>query len=222
MLENFPNYQPVDIIKHPEIQELLKTNGIVVRKSATTIARKPLLEEVGTQITTYVKKSLEDFSAMQTEGYSDESYKVVDGVIIVKSRCEIQHDSVISRNPQPLGEIAGKSFYNEWTQGNDTWLKNYGKEPGTEFASYKKSATNRVLKIDNKIMDLLCGDADALTTTIAVSWNPNGQEVYKDGYIVDAGYGLEQGEFDKTYELINENSTLKAKEEVQAKIKATL
>ncbi len=195
-------HELVDVKQNSQLQELLRSEGITVRKSAKTLARTPSSDELGQEVISYVKKSKPDFEKMRTEGYDDEVYEVEDGFIVVESRSTITDDRVISRNPTPLGNVDGKEFYNDWTQPRDTWLENYGVEPSAEFAPYKKTATNQVLKIDGRVMKILCGDSDASSATIAVDWSLDGQEVYKGGYLADAGYGLEQGEFDKTYEVI--------------------
>ena len=198
------SYEPVDVKKNQKLQALLQSNGVTVRKKAETLGRKPRANEIGGQMTTYVRKSPEDWARMQAEGYADESYEVEGGVIVVESRSPITDDRVVSRNPAILGVVNNKPMYNEWTQPAATWLKNYGVEPDTEFAPYKKVATTRVLKVDGGVMEILCGDPSASSADIAVDWAPGTQQVYKGGYIADAGYGLEQGEYDRTYEVVEE------------------
>lgn len=196
-------YEPLDITKNGDLQRLFQSEGITVRRKAETLGRIPSPEEIGQQVTTYVKKSREDFEKMRRgNGYSDEFYEVDDGIIIVESRSPLTSDRVVSRNPIPLGTVDGKTLYNEWTQPIETWMKNYGTMPGTDFAPYKKQATIRLLKVDERIMDILCQDPGATMAKISVSWSANGMDVYKGGYIADAGYGIEQAEFDETYEIV--------------------
>ena len=160
----------------PRIQSLLAENGFLVRKDVATLARLPSEDEIGTEMETWVEK---------------------DGEIKLESTKVIGAGDVITRNPEPLSD----GRYNEWPQGADTFSENYGTTPDAEFKPYKKVVGNKVIVIDDDVLDIL-GRTEGNSAYLGVSWGDGKMVVSKGDFLFDAGYGVNEREFENTYERI--------------------
>lgn len=161
---------------HPEIQAMLNNKSFKVIKKAETLVRYPTEEEIGSVIDTFVEK---------------------DGIIKKESNSYVEDTSVIARNPEALSN----GEFNEWAMPLETFEKNYGTIPTTEFKAYKKIITNNVIVIDYKVLKIL-NSKDKKTAKLAVNWGNGFMLVQEGDFLFDTGYAVDKREFNNTYEII--------------------
>ncbi|PSW20817.1 hypothetical protein C9I98_08240 [Photobacterium sanctipauli] len=170
---------PVKFQDIPQVMVLF-TDAPEYQKKAVTLGRLPHEVEIGRAFKTYV---------------ADE-----DGKPTVETENVVNEQVIIARNPEP---ISG-AVYNEWLVPRDKWESTYGELPMFDrFMPFKRVSTIKAIPITEDLLTLL-GSQDGETALIAVEWNDQGMKVYKDGYLVESGYGIAPDEMGKTYELVEE------------------
>ena len=170
-------------IKDNEVlQELFENNSVTIKKTAYTIGRVPHGHEIGNKLYTYVLNDV--------------------GEVVVETTNIIKAGMVIAKNPMCIIDDSHTTLvHNEWAMSNERWIELYGIEPTYDEQPYTKIKTNRALLIDDNVLKIL-GTTDNKSALIDVSWSDDGMIVYKDGYLVDAGYGITPDDFNKTYEKV--------------------
>ncbi|MGL5757268.1 hypothetical protein [Plesiomonas sp.] len=168
---------PVNLQDIPAIMQAFE-HADEYRKRTVTLGRLPHKTEIGQQFPTYV--------ADGQGGYKLETTSIVTSEVI------------IARMPFV---VAGNIFH-EWLVPKSKWIKEYDGVPtDTTFTRFKRTKTIKAIKIDEKILTLL-NSKDQQTAVIAVSWDPKGMIVYKEGYIADHEYGIGPDEMQKNYERV--------------------
>ena len=160
------------------LQELFENNSVTIRKTEQTIGRLPSQEELGKEIKTYV---------------------LSDGGLSVETTNIIKEGMVIAKNKTLLIDGPEGTLYNVWLMSLEKWIELYGVKPLLFECAYTKIKTNRALLIDDNVLKIL-GTTNDKSALIDVSWSDAGMIVYKDGYLVDAEYGITPNDFNKTYE----------------------
>ncbi|MGL5220669.1 MAG: hypothetical protein ACRC8G_14675 [Plesiomonas shigelloides] len=168
---------PIDIKTVPEIMQAFEKPEIY-RKRTVTLGRLPQSVEIGQQFPTYVSDGKGGYKLETTN-------RVTDSVIVAR---------------MPFA-VAG-NIYNEWLIPKDKWQETYGELPtSTKFERFKRIKTIQAIKIDERILKLL-NSQDGKTATIAVSWDPKGMQVFKNGYLAEREYGIAPEEMQQNYERI--------------------
>lgn len=169
--------EPVKFQDIPAIMQIFEHAGDY-RKRTVTLGRLPNKTEIGQHFPTYVSDG--------QGGYKLETTNVItDNVIIAR---------------MPFA-VAGNIF-NEWLVPKEKWAQVYdGMPTDTTFARFKRTKIIKAIKIDETILRLL-NSQDQKTAVIAVSWDPKGMVVYKEGYLADYEYGIAPDEMQKNYERV--------------------
>lgn len=154
-------------------------------KKAETLGRIPQDSEQGGELITYVKND--------------------EGKIVQETSNVITEDVVVARNPEELED----NVYNEWLVPKETWLKNYGALPSTEFTPMKKIATITAMEMSQVRIDSLVEkgyvkDKGNGIYNVDVSWSEEGMDFQKGDYLTNQGYTINAEEMKKTYEKSNE------------------
>ncbi|MGF1699483.1 hypothetical protein L4D09_04080 [Photobacterium makurazakiensis] len=153
-------------------------NAPEYQKKALTYGRLPHDVEIGRVLVTYI---------------ADE-----EGKPEIETKNIVTEQIVIARNPEP---VSG-AVYNEWLVPQEQWALTYGEVPMFDrFMPFQRVKSIKAILITDEILALL-GSEDGNTAVIDVEWTEQGMTVYKDGYLVDAGYGIAPDEMKKTYKLI--------------------
>ncbi|MGF1683288.1 hypothetical protein [Photobacterium minamisatsumaniensis] len=153
-------------------------NAPEYQKKALTYGRLPHEVEIGRVLVTYI---------------ADE-----EGKPEIETENIVTEQVVIARNPEP---VSG-AVYNEWLVPQEQWALTYGEVPMFDrFMPFQRVKSIKAILITDEILTLL-GSEDGNTAVIDVEWTEQGMTVYKDGYLVDAGYGIAPDEMKKTYKLI--------------------
>jgi hypothetical protein len=166
------------------IQEALNLLGEEYRKSAKTLLRLPENDEIGMPLITLVKNTF--------------------GEIQVESVGKIQEDSVIARNPEPIGD----EIFNEWVIPTETVKKNYGDIQLTEeFQPFQKIATVRAIPL-SVVYPLLVAakvegvDVENQTFSFRVSWSDFPMVAGSGSYLTSGGYAISATDM-QAYEKLN-------------------
>lgn len=174
-------YKENPIVKYQDnkkIMDLLENNAMEIQKKAVTLGRTPSVNEIGTELVTYVSDG--------NGGFKEET------------KNEITDDVVIARNPEAIAP----NVYNEWLVPKETWKKNYGTDAVEDMKEYQKLGTIKAIEITPEILKEL-GSVNGLTAKIDVSWSDDGMEVFKGGVLTDQGYGIAPAELKSTYQVVN-------------------
>lgn len=175
----------VKYLENPVIAMILATEGKIYGKKEKTGLRLPRPEEIGKELTTYVKDGA--------------SYRV-ESVNIVTA------DTVIACNPTVLGKTPeGKDIVNQWCVPKETAVKNYGEEVVGNLKGYvtfhpKKAQINAII-ITSEILEEL-GVPEGETLKIKVSWSDQPMEAKLGDFLTTGGYSISAHDM-KDYEIIN-------------------
>ncbi|WP_216638573.1 hypothetical protein [Endozoicomonas arenosclerae] len=162
----------------PEIKAL-SSQAETFCKITPTQGRLPKSEELGSEHTTWVSDGM--------------------GGAIPETKNRITDKIVIARMPEP---IVGET-YNEWLIPKSVWQETYGKLPEShEFTDSYRSAPIEAIKVTHEVLELLESN-DQQTALIAVSWDPAGMKVYKDGLLAENEYGIAPEEMKENYRKVS-------------------
>lgn len=174
--------------QHPAFQAALIQRGTVFRKRAQTELRLPRADEVGRQLTTWVK----DGNGIRAE---------VENVVTA--------DKIIARNQTPNCEPGGELWtsqpearYNQWLIERADAEKIYGAEAiaslGMEFSAHRSTRAIRAVELTARLATEL-GSTDGYLR-FQVTWSRKPMVAKTGDWLTEGGYSIGQSEMARSYE----------------------
>lgn len=166
----------IDPQNEPLIQKIFSSKAVgMYKKKTPTFLRRPLHEEIGKTLTTYINNNKESVSI-------------------------IDENSVIARNEKPL-----EGRYNEWVISYSDAIEDYGKEKidslSSEFIPLYKKHAIKAIRINGLLLKFLGYKTDKLLIKVPLSKEPMTGLI--GDYLTDSGYII-SNQFIDTYELIEQ------------------
>jgi hypothetical protein len=172
----------IKYLENEIISNIFKNKSFNVKKIATTVARLPKEDEIGTLFVTWTKDS--------------------NGEIKVECRNIVEDFHVIACNPEPIGFLNDQVLHRKWLVDMDTWMENYGFEPTEKEDEYFHKDIVNCIIIDKDVLNAL-GSSNGESANIDCHWNERGMKVFLNGCLTNLGYGVAPEEFKKSYKIVD-------------------